>query len=311
MANTRMALLAALVLGLGAAMGCGGGNDNNKAECTADTDCAAGKVCVSGTCQAKQLECSTDAQCAGKSKKFCSTANKCEWECKANSDCTGGKTCSAAHVCSDFCSTCKSTEYCFQGSRCVENPVSCTQDSECNGGLCLSSDGGASSECYPQCDTRKTGADKHNPDCWQGWGMCYALRGAPANTGYCLVPREPTQDLNQPCYGDDPSSIDFNDCKAGLACDFSKNPPKCAQPLPRYANCTNGACADAQACVGMQPDYYCLDNCTPGGTDCPTGFDCLEYSGGAVCVQRCAALTECTNYGTKCEDVGASSKYCF
>lgn len=73
-----------------------GGGGGSGGSCSADTDCAAGQVCQSGTCVAgPSTGCTSNDQCTD--GKICQGGSCADPECTTDGDCTGGKVCQNSH----------------------------------------------------------------------------------------------------------------------------------------------------------------------------------------------------------------------
>ena len=124
-------------------LGCSGNNE--AAECSEDTPCGFGAVCVEGTCVSNS--CATSAQCS--MEQYCDKGS-CVEGCAADDDCYPGDYCNdELQVCDKAPCTnsqidCDFKEFCNTGTgECIEASGyycrDCEQDSDCggNGNVCL------------------------------------------------------------------------------------------------------------------------------------------------------------------------------
>lgn len=89
--------------------------------------------------------------------------------------------------------------------------------------------------------------------------------------------------FGNPLDADCPTCTTDGECGADRVCQDNR----ACGPAPLTtgglgSTCTTGASCASTSCLTRAMDSLCSEACTPGGTDCPDGFDCLAESGG-VC----------------------------
>ncbi len=80
-------------------------------------------------------------------------------------------------------------------------------------------------------------------------------------------------------------------------------PDDCGSAGDIWGECgTDYACPGQQFCVQLEDDSLrCTVECTLGGSDCPSGFECAELQdGGGACIESETPVAECGN--GRCED---------
>jgi MYXO-CTERM domain-containing protein len=82
--------------------------------------------------------------------------------------------------------------------------------------------------------------------------------------------------VNPPCTSND-------ECASGEICDDGQCIPGPGTPGGLGSPCTDSSACASGICAGGPDGMRCVEVCTPGGTDCPDGFDCLGAGGGGAC----------------------------
>lgn len=109
-------------------------------ECSEQTACPFGSICVSGTCQ--EQVCATSDQCA--IEQYCTADHRCSTGCQADTDCKYGFRCDTEtstcteKECTNSRTDCEFGQFCNVSGECYDASGyycrSCTDDAECGGG---------------------------------------------------------------------------------------------------------------------------------------------------------------------------------
>lgn len=233
----------------------------------------------------------------------------CLAKCQADSDCEGGRRCDTG-----------SGDCVARGQKATGE--GCSNNTQCNGGLCLKNDSFRGGYCSARCGNQFA-------DCEPG-SQCATLEGEAvclescANDGDCrggegykcrqvasrtdqngdvqavsvCVPRCQS---NDECADGSHCDVDSGDCQAGIG-----------EPNPIGEFCAaNSECQSGECLTGDRwPNGYCTDGCDgcPGGTICgttPSGDKCLAACDGDLdcrsgfvcsaggCSARCQADSDC------------------
>jgi hypothetical protein len=322
-------------------------------ECLSDGDCSGGKKCENEVCKDVGTgcqNCGVDEFCFENEKcipkfKSCQAAT----DCKTNETCVGITQTSA--ICLINCDTRKNTSKdnllnpeCYGGygeclgvSQTDPNKGACVPPRKAKRGWkescgdflnpdkpsyhnCKDSDTmcvntGEAAFCWKKCDPAKNDANKKNPGCEAGQGVCHALQ---SGGGVCEPVRPKTQNKGDKCLTGDPSDPTWADCKEGLMCksgvcaDAPKKTRKLSESCllsnpadPGYDDCIDGLICSANKCV----DKCDINKATPAtNPDCPPGFFCSGTGANTMC----KALPEKKTSGTKqlgedCSNVTAAN----
>jgi MYXO-CTERM domain-containing protein len=91
--------------------------------------------------------------------------------------------------------------------------------------------------------------------------------------------------IKPPCTGN-------SDCGNGQVCNVQDG--QCiagpGQPGGEGATCTDSSMCASGICAAGPDGMRCVTVCTPGGTDCPDGFDCLSTGASGACWPRADTL---------------------
>jgi MYXO-CTERM domain-containing protein len=84
--------------------------------------------------------------------------------------------------------------------------------------------------------------------------------------------------IEGPCTGND-------DCDDGQVCNISSGQCVAGPGMEGGlgSECTDNAQCDSGICATGPDGTRCVSTCTPGGTDCPDGFDCLNAGSSGAC----------------------------
>jgi MYXO-CTERM domain-containing protein len=307
-------------------------------DCTT-TGCPSGQECVDGTCQTMTGDgticapCSTSSDCGGASD-YClgypDGAGYCGRSCSGDGDCDGGRCVgtSAGPQCVQFdgstpscsggstggCSRdsdCASDQICSGGS-CVPRPTTgnelgegCTNDDECQSGLCLAG------VCTQSCDwTDPTGS------CPSGF-YCDADVSTSCDTGYCLAGTPGEEALGESCEEDtDCASLHCDGgscsqacipdgalgCPAGYACQVGTLPCRgsCRRSGAPGDECEVNEDCTSGICASQGDRSFCTDLCSDTAP-CPEGFSCTPVGGEtSVCVPDFGGLGEACTSNEEC-----------
>ncbi|HTM22006.1 MAG TPA: trypsin-like serine protease [Kofleriaceae bacterium] len=87
---------------------------------------------------------------------------------------------------------------------------------------------------------------------------------------------------NQTCTGTLPVDPDCpvcdsdDDCGTDMVCQSGQCTPAPFTPGGLGSECATSTDCDSGLCAVQGEDSQCTDTCTPGGNECPDGFDCLD-----------------------------------
>lgn len=154
-------------------------------ECSENTPCELGSVCVEGTCVTQN--CATSDQCG--IGQYCGPQNTCVEGCQGDTDCIYGEycaeetsTCEVAE-CSDTRIDCDFGEFCSPAGECYQAAGyycrDCENDEDCggNGNYCLSGYCGvacvADSDCPSGYDCLPLSDVNGNIISYQCWTYCW------------------------------------------------------------------------------------------------------------------------------------------
>lgn len=261
-----------------------GGSSQNSCtyECDQDSDCFAGGRCMSfdGLRNFCVQACTTSSQC------------EIGWSCFDPEDgdgfvCLPGTgapiptqstydSCSSSDQCIDTADECfaYSTDTASVGS-CTR---SCTADSQCPSGRCLSLDGGTSSQCMQICTT--------DASCEVGWS-CNAIPGGGAAA--CLPGTTPA---GIAAYDECPFDTTPDPCTAGTGCwgitVDGVMAGVCSDTCSSSAECPIDSRGNSGACITFPgQSALCFESCS-GPADCQTGWACKNSANGisfpSICV---------------------------
>ena len=252
-------------------------------DCTADSDCAAGRYCAAGLCVDKlpvAATCATDGQCGS---GFCTDGVCCDSTC-------GGQ-CEACSVAGRV-GTC---------SPVVGSPLNartaCATDGSSCGGAC---DGSSRSACSYPTDACRAGSCSSGvatlPDACDGGGRCPAPRQQSCAPYVCGA---------SACAG---GCVDDSGCTSGDWCSAGVCAPRLGDGLAcgGDAQCQNGHCVDGLCCDGACNGQ--CEACDQAGrlgqcsavTGLPRGGRAACASDGSACGGQCdgAGRTTCAFPGS-------------
>jgi MYXO-CTERM domain-containing protein len=135
--------------------------------------------------------------------------------------------------------------------------------------------------------------------------VAYDAGGLTAQSAPVQITVEP------PCSGND-------DCDDGQVCNLASG--QCVagpgQPGGIGSTCTDNSACDSELCAQGPDGMRCVTLCTPGGNDCPDGFDCLGAGGGGACWPGADALDPPGDGGCGCttgrhHGAGVASAFAF
>lgn len=245
------------------------------AACLNDSHCA-GRSCSGGRCVG--TVCTTDDDC-GEAAPFCNPAGDACVACRGDADCGTGEACEAG--------------------ACVDLPVECTNDAECEAGapdrpLCRVEDGrGLCVECRSAGDCDE-GASCHG-------GACVVT--ACEDSDDCAA----FPDLSVCSDGACVQCVADGDCGAGELCvdNVCEAPFRCASnddcaesELGPICDLVSGACVvcagDADCPLGQacQARAACIPIGCGSVADCPVGAVCTD--GQCVAADPCSSAADCT-----------------
>ena len=260
---------------LGAAGSLGG-----SAQCSADSQCDPGRLCLNGACS----DCAASSQCgAGSSCR----GGRCALDCTSNSSCPAGvcstgrcRPCAASAECADpalvcnragQCAHCHDRLDCGPGQACFAAGCgSCAVDGDCGGGatcvsgtcvagFCNSNDG---CPFALACLLRQCSSCAADGDCRFGQ-ICI--------TGVCLVG---SCHSSAECAGGQVcTSYQCGACKNDSAC----GPGRLCLPTLQGQRCSPGDCRATSDCTGAKNGQVCFGNsCTNcgGPVSCAAGQIC-------------------------------------
>jgi hypothetical protein len=279
--------------------------------CSAETTCSQAGVCRPG--KREGTPCTDPAECVdGKCGKFL-TGSVCVTPCATTQDCESGSRaclgsctnegCTAAiNLCRIPCTSCPAGWACSGDKGCQPGKVpgaSCTADFQCASRKCEGPAGYGI--CVDPCNA--TTACPAGAMCQASTGYCVRActgtqacpQGGSCTKGLCL----PGKPVGAEC-------TTSSECAAG-SCRTSGYPGgvcvledcSTSNPCPQGSGCTT-LCTTPDC---LQVKSYCLASCTPGGTDCRSGYGCLATFGVNVCRPRgtgaegqsCTTASDCAS----------------
>ena len=321
--RTHWAGLAALLVGAGAIVGCGGGPTGDRS-CATTGDCDA-QICVAHVCvDPPDALCHTAKDCGNAPR--CQTSLACDaghcvyggaaagTPCDDGNGCTDQDVCdgmgvciSASNIClctvADDCPAAPGSPACHAivcpAGSCVYTPL---PDASCGGAVCV----GATTYLEQRCDVSGTCAPSGGTPC-PGRFKCdaggQACKASCAGAQDCLAGLRCT---NGTC-ADPP-------CGSAAQCTVPPGNPACYSAACtggdcQYAVMNNAACGGATCVVAtLYAEQRCnaLGNCAPtSGTTCAGGFRCNAL--GTACRASCVGNQDCQanlvcNAASGCED---------
>jgi hypothetical protein len=281
---------------------CGG----DTTACVVDTDCAAGKVCKSGSCLAPGqcdpgvLSCTDTSQCGA--QKICSSGCCAPVTgCATSSDCTDAALphCNASsHVC-EKCSSntqCASGKVCSTSGRCESG---CASDTDCKvAGKTKCTTGGYCGECKASSDC----TDASKPIC--GGGVCFGC----ASNADCGGATPVCNSSSKACVvcldAQNSGGVNPACTTAGKNACLNQTCVTCI-PSANEASGQNGACVatsvSTPACSATATCVACLASANDATTGKnPLCGDAAKPSCDATSVCGCSASAQC-EAGKSCD----------
>lgn len=286
--------------------------------CTLDSQCSAGRFCISGSCALSPSSCTSSAQCGTGGGRYCSTiTNSCQAACTTDAQCT---TLNAMATCNTSTGQCQMPS----GGGCVSN-TDCASNETCSGGVCVTVTVGLDQNCSASpCLSGLTCYQNFcrntctiTADC-TGGRVCQSGACVPSNLqgvgGVCTTTSECQSGLNctngGTCQNPTTACTNLTECAQGLVCTANT----CVAPNGGLGTacaglgqgscnsgfvCTNGSCqlpvtaGLGQSCVSTP----CSDGlfCNQEGV-CGNGF-------GVANGNACSSSTQC-NFGSYCNSAG-------
>ncbi len=311
---TRLTAVMCVCL-LALSTGCSDGG-SSYTPCTSDKDCQADEACVSGECR-PAIGCSTTADCPngracidGWCRVGCTQDSDCgdmqrcvdnmcvEIDCWDHGDCLPEQYCLDYECLNDECSTdgdCAEGEECAPEGFCRDKqPVTCTQDDECEENeLCLN----GLCQVAPSCT--------QDGDCPTDT-VCY--------NGRCARPCADNNDCGQmeTCVDGHclRRCLEDSNCPAGTICENNVCvEAECTEDSDctgDQVRCQGGRCEHYTTCDTTEdcdPNYECIDGICEELPTCAIDADCAESCTGDACIctdghchetSACSTEDDCT-----------------
>ncbi len=251
-------------------------------ECTSNSECSGGMVCVSNSCAA----CSADNQCNAGDK--CGTDGRCYTPAPQTGTRAFGETCSASNKCSDglICLTMNSKSLCTRP--------------------CIGSGNGGDADC-----PSGYGCYNFESGSLDGTKMCVATSQVSADfpgVPFTLAPGSDCSSGNacqtSICYSDSQecarACLANRDCDTGDVCYAvwaDDGSVTLGDHLCYYSDTENYLAAGAICSSGLECDSgLCAGTCSQGGTACNSDLDCdANDTCSGTCVDHCRSNSDCSS----------------
>ncbi|MCK6509891.1 trypsin-like serine protease [Myxococcota bacterium] len=267
---------------------------NDLCPCTANTDCDAGEICQSASCQKPGGGKFGDA-------------------CSAQKPCASGYQCTPTQGGGDVCiQPCGPSAPGGNGSA-PGNPGSYCNNNQCILGAQCANVGAPQPVCFPQQCTSQadcTNGGQCTPIQQAGISVCLCNGNTQCKTGYCNTALF-TQFFGQRvgACANPPTGNPNGGCDAGTTCKDSQNPTQnCASNsqacicFPQGTkdvgeNCSQSElCKEGLVCVNTGANNVCLETCTPNSPgQCKSGGACNIPAQGGTYFCGCNAQAPCAS----------------